>query len=72
MRGSVHPWWQSLAAQQLQERFFPERPPDLVGFDIAGASFPAEFTSADYYDYIPLPEMCYAIAVGDVSGQAIS
>ena len=62
---------QMIAAQQLQERLFPERPPGLAGFDIAGASFPAEFTSGDYYDYIPLPEMCYAIVVGDVSGHGL-
>ena len=62
---------QMIAAQQLQERLFPERPPSVAGFDIAGASFPAEFTSGDYYDYIPLPEMCYAIVVGDVSGHGL-
>jgi serine phosphatase RsbU (regulator of sigma subunit) len=62
---------QMIAAQQLQERLFPKGPPSLAGFDIAGASFPAEFTSADYYDYIPLPEMCYAIVVGDVCGHGL-
>ena len=62
---------QMIAAQQLQERLFPERSPSLAGFDIAGASFPAEFTSGDYYDYIPLPETCYAIVVGDVSGHGL-
>ena len=60
-----------IAAQQIQEHLFPERPPGLAGFDIAGASFPAEFTSGDYYDYIPLPEMCSAIVVGDVSGHGL-
>ncbi len=62
---------QMIAAQHIQEHLFPERPPSLPGFDIAGASFPAEFTSGDYYDYIPLPEMCYAIVVGDVSGHGL-
>ena len=60
-----------IVAQQIQERLFPEKPPGLAGFDIAGGSFPAEFASGDYYDYIPLPEKCYAIVVGDVSGHGI-
>jgi serine phosphatase RsbU (regulator of sigma subunit) len=62
---------QMIAAQELQQRLFPEKPPGLPGFEIAGASFPAEFTSGDYYDYIPLPEMAYAIVVGDVSGHGL-
>jgi sigma-B regulation protein RsbU (phosphoserine phosphatase) len=62
---------QMIAAQQLQERLSPERPPCLAGFDIAGAAFPAEFTSGDYYDYIPLPGMCYAIVIGDVCGHGL-
>jgi serine phosphatase RsbU (regulator of sigma subunit) len=62
---------QMIVAQQIQEHLFPKRPPGLAGFDIAGASFPAEFASGDYYDYIPLPEKCYAIVVGDVSGHGI-
>ena len=62
---------QLIAAQRIQERLFPERPPALAGFDIAGASFPAEFTSGDYFDYIPLPEMRYAIVLGDVSGHGL-
>ena len=62
---------QLIAAQRIQERLFPERPPALAGFDIAGASFPAEFTSGDYFDYIPLREKCYAIVVGDVSGHGL-
>jgi serine phosphatase RsbU (regulator of sigma subunit) len=60
-----------IAAQQLQERLFPEKAPSLAGFDIAGASFPAGFAGGDYYDYIPLPEMCYALIVGDVSGHGL-
>ena len=62
---------QMIAAQQIQEHLFPERPPALAGFDIAGAAFPAEFTSGDYYDYLPLPGMCSAIVVGDVSGHGL-
>jgi serine phosphatase RsbU (regulator of sigma subunit) len=62
---------QMIAAQHVQQRLFPVGPPALAGVDIAGASFPAEFASGDYYDYIPLPEKCYAIVVGDVSGHGL-
>jgi serine phosphatase RsbU (regulator of sigma subunit) len=62
---------QMAAAQQLQERLFPEGPPSLDGFTIAGMWFPAEFTSGDYFDYIALPDGSCAIAVGDVSGHGL-
>jgi len=55
-------------ARQIQENLFPREPPKLANFDIAGASLPAEWTSGDYFDYIPLHGGSYAIVVADVSG----
>jgi PAS domain S-box-containing protein len=55
-------------AREVQQHFFPSAPPRLSGFDIAGASCPAEATGGDYFDYIPLPDGSLAVAVGDVSG----
>jgi serine phosphatase RsbU (regulator of sigma subunit) len=42
--------------------------PRLVGFDVAGVSYPAEETGGDYFDFIPLPDGCMGIVVGDVCG----
>lgn len=58
-------------AREVQQQFFPAQPPVLEGFDIAGASFPAEATGGDYYDYFPMHNGCVGIAVGDVSGHGM-
>ena len=55
-------------AQQIQQKLFPAAPLPLPGLDIAGASFPAEATGGDYFDYIPMPDGGLAVVVGDVCG----
>jgi len=55
-------------AARVQRHLFPESPPKVPGFDIAGAVFPAAETSGDYFDYIPLPDGTLTLAIGDVSG----
>lgn len=55
-------------AHEIQQKLFPASAPRLAGFDIGGASFPAEATGGDYFDYVPMPAGCYGIVVGDVAG----
>src|SRR5688500_9175045 len=55
-------------AREIQQRLFPADAPQLPGFDVAGASFPASETSGDYYDYIPMLGCGTGIVVGDVAG----
>jgi serine phosphatase RsbU (regulator of sigma subunit) len=55
-------------ARAIQQRLFPATAPELPGFDISGASFPAVATGGDYFDYIPLPKDCLGVVVGDVCG----
>jgi serine phosphatase RsbU (regulator of sigma subunit) len=66
-----------LAAQKIQRKLFPSSVPPLAAFeqggawkglDIAGASFPAQATGGDYFDYLPLLDGSLGIVVGDVSG----
>ena len=59
---------QLIAARSIQERLLPDAPPPLPGFDVAGASFPAEITAGDYFDYIPMLNGCIGFAIGDVTG----
>lgn len=40
----------------------------LPGFDIAGSVCSATLTGGDYFDFIPQPDGCLCIAIGDVSG----
>jgi serine phosphatase RsbU (regulator of sigma subunit) len=55
-------------AREVQQRLFPAAPLPLPGFDLSGASYPAEATGGDYFDYIPLRDGCLAVVVADVSG----
>ena len=55
-------------ARQIQQRLFPVAPLPLSGLDIAGASFPAEATGGDYFDYIPTQDGALAVVIGDVCG----
>lgn len=55
-------------AQEIQRKLFPASAPALEGLDIGGASFPAEATGGDYFDYIHMLDGCWGIVVGDVAG----
>ncbi len=41
-------------ASMVQRRLFPSEPPQIAGYDLAGAVFPAEATSGDYFDFVPM------------------
>jgi sigma-B regulation protein RsbU (phosphoserine phosphatase) len=58
-------------ARSIQRSFFPVAAPELPGFDIAGASYPAEATGGDYFDYLPMPDGCLGIVLADVSGHGL-
>jgi serine phosphatase RsbU (regulator of sigma subunit) len=55
-------------ARQIQQKLFPAAPLPLAGFDISGASYPAEATGGDYFDYIPLSDGALGVVIGDVAG----
>ena len=59
------------AARDIQQWMFPKRSPDFCGFDISGASFPAEAAGGDYFDYVLLPNERLGLAVADVTGHGI-
>jgi len=58
-------------ARQIQHRLFPAKAPDLPGFDVAGACFPADATGGDFFDYIPMPDNCVGVCIGDVSSHGV-
>jgi len=55
-------------ARSVQARLCPLSPPNVAGFDIAGAFHPAEATGGDFYDFIPMLDGRIGIVIGDVSG----
>jgi sigma-B regulation protein RsbU (phosphoserine phosphatase) len=62
---------QLLAAQRIQERLMPSRPPEAPGFEIFGACYPAEFAAGDHFDYLPMHDGGIGVVVGDVVGHGI-
>jgi PAS domain S-box-containing protein len=58
-------------AHRIQQGLLPTAPPDLPGFDIAGASYPATALAGDYYDFLPLGDDGLGIVIGDVCGHGI-
>lgn len=60
-----------LLARSVQQRMFPSGPPVAPGFDTWGATFAADVTGGDYYDFIPLPGERLGLVVADVSGHGV-
>jgi PAS domain S-box-containing protein len=58
-------------AQDIQQRLFPKQSPKNEVFDIAGLANPADETGGDYFDFLPLANNRWGIAIGDVSGHGI-
>lgn len=58
-------------AREIQQRLFPQRPPVVPGFEIAGVSYPAVETGGDSFDFLPMPEGDLGLVVSDVSGHGM-
>jgi phosphoserine phosphatase RsbU/P len=56
-------------ATEIQQRFQPAGPPELVGYEFQGISFSCYEIGGDYYDFIERPDGKMLIALGDVSGK---
>jgi sigma-B regulation protein RsbU (phosphoserine phosphatase) len=62
---------QLLVARSIQESFLPKEAPKLEGYDIAGINYPSEQVGGDYYDFVPIVDGQWGIAIADVSGKGI-
>lgn len=58
-------------AREIQQHLFPRSAPQRPGFDIAGASVPANDAGGDYFDFIAVSEQELDLVVGDVSGHGV-
>ena len=58
-------------ARDIQRSLLPAAAPVLDGFDIAGASRPAEEVGGDYFDYLPMCHGRLGLVVSDVAGHGI-
>ncbi len=59
-------------ATEIQQRFQPEGPPNVEGYDFQGISFSCYEIGGDYYDFIPRHDGKMLVALGDVSGKGTS
>ncbi|MEK6321770.1 MAG: SpoIIE family protein phosphatase [Acidobacteriota bacterium] len=59
-------------AATVQQRLFPESPPEMSSLELSGVCYPAGGVGGDYYDFIPLGQGKLGIAVADVAGKGIS
>jgi phosphoserine phosphatase RsbU/P len=56
-------------AMEIQQRFQPTAPPQVLGYEFQGISFPCYEIGGDYYDFIKREDGRLVIALGDVSGK---
>lgn len=59
-------------ARQIQQGLLPRTMPEVPGFAFGGASQFAQETGGDYYDFFPMLDAGYCIAIGDASDHGIS
>jgi serine phosphatase RsbU (regulator of sigma subunit)/pSer/pThr/pTyr-binding forkhead associated (FHA) protein len=59
-------------ATEIQQRFQPEGPPTVEGYDFQGISFSCYEIGGDYYDFIERHDGKMLVALGDVSGKGTS
>ncbi len=58
-------------AREVQQQLFPRVMPLVGGYDLAGASCPAEATGGDYFDFITCPGGGIYVVVADVTGHGL-
>lgn len=58
-------------AREIQRLLFPASAPLIEGFDISGASFPADAACGDYFDYLPMPAGRLGLVVADITGHGV-
>ncbi len=58
-------------ARSVQLSLFPNRNPQLPGFDISAFNYATEEVSGDYYDFVPVFEDQLGLVIADVSGKGV-
>lgn len=58
-------------ARKIQTSLFPQRTPEIPGFEVTGLCLPCTEVGGDWYDFIPLQDGRLGLVVGDVSGKGM-
>lgn len=56
----------------IQRKLFPEKIPDVTGYEIFGSTVPTREVGGDYYSVIPRQDGTFDAIIGDVSGKGLS
>jgi sigma-B regulation protein RsbU (phosphoserine phosphatase) len=59
-------------AKEIQDTFLPECIPVIPGIELAATTIPAMEIGGDLYDFIPLGQDRWGLAIADVSGKGVS
>ena len=62
----------AVQAMEIQRRLLPQKPPDVLGYDVAGRCQPAFNVGGDYYDWHLLDDTMLQITVADVMGKGLA
>lgn len=58
-------------ARQIQMSILPRRAPRSGPFDFAGFTTPAEIVGGDFFDFIPVSDRIWGVAIADASGHGL-
>jgi len=58
-------------ARDIQQRFLPERMPEIAGYDLSGWSRPADETGGDTFDVAVIDRYSTMLLMGDATGHGI-
>jgi len=59
------------AAREIQQRLVPELLPEVRGYKVEAAYFPAQEVGGDFYQVLNQPDGSVLVVVGDVSGKGL-
>ena len=59
----------ALEARTIQQALLPKSSPFIPGFAVSGLCVPAGAIGGDWFDFIPMKEGCWGLALADVSGK---
>jgi serine phosphatase RsbU (regulator of sigma subunit) len=62
----------AVQAEEIQRRLLPRKPPEVLGYDIAGRCQPAYHVGGDYYDWHLLDDTMLQVTVADVMGKGLA
>ncbi|MBN2010907.1 serine/threonine-protein phosphatase [candidate division KSB1 bacterium] len=58
-------------AALIQQSLLPNNLPDIMGYEIAGRSYPADIVGGDFFDFSVFDDDAFSVAIGDASGHGL-